>query len=306
MAVNNTLTTAIRREVYFVDMGLFDYKSITSGLPANAEIIYIQPETDGLGQIANYLATQTSIDAVHIFSHGSQGALYLGNTILNGDTLSTYQQQLNTIGSSLSDTGDILLYGCNVAQGEQGQSFINQLSKMTGADIAASDDFTGASNLGGDWHLEANIGEIESQQIVINGYIEKMDVISGSSGNDYLLGTTNNDTIIGGKGDDTLNGRYGDDSYLLTIGDGNDTYFDQSGENSIQFTNAISSDVHTSWDGNDLIIQYSMSDSLRINGAGYGVIPPKRAASKSRINTSPAFSAGRVSLLKPSYAFALE
>ncbi len=38
----------------------------------------------------------------------------------------------------------------------------------------------------------------------------------------------------------------------------------------------------------------------------YGVIPPKRAASKSRINTSPAFSAGRVSLLKPSYAFALE
>lgn len=36
------------------------------------------------------------------------------------------------------------------------------------------------------------------------------------------------------------------------------------------------------------------------------VIPPKRAASKSRINTSPAFSAGRVSLLKPSYAFALE
>ena len=40
--------------------------------------------------------------------------------------------------------------------------------------------------------------------------------------------------------------------------------------------------------------------------AHYTVIPPKRAASKSRINTSPAFSAGRVSLLKPSYAFALE
>ena len=40
--------------------------------------------------------------------------------------------------------------------------------------------------------------------------------------------------------------------------------------------------------------------------AEHRVIPPKRAASKSRINTSPAFSAGRVSLLKPSYAFALE
>ena len=42
------------------------------------------------------------------------------------------------------------------------------------------------------------------------------------------------------------------------------------------------------------------------NDKGSKVIPPKRAASKSRINTSPAFSAGRVSLLKPSYAFALE
>ena len=40
--------------------------------------------------------------------------------------------------------------------------------------------------------------------------------------------------------------------------------------------------------------------------SGCRVIPPKRAASKSRINTSPAFSAGRVSLLKPSYAFTLE
>ena len=35
------------------------------------------------------------------------------------------------------------------------------------------------------------------------------------------------------------------------------------------------------------------------------VIPPKRAASKSRINTSPAFSAGRVGLLAPSLPFAL-
>lgn len=46
-----------------------------------------------------------------------------------------------------------------------------------------------------------------------------------------------------------------------------------------------------------------LTDKMNFNEM---VIPPKRAASKSRINTSPAFSAGRVSLLKPSYAFALE
>ena len=52
-------------------------------------------------------------------------------------------------------------------------------------------------------------------------------------------------------------------------------------------------------------IELKATGRLRKNGSPV-VIPPKRAASKSRINTSPAFSAGRVSLLKPSYAFALE
>ncbi len=62
--------------------------------------------------------------------------------------------------------------------------------------------------------------------------------------------------------------------------------------------------------------ELSYAEIARDLGVNYGtltnwiyatmVIPPKRAASKSRINTSPAFSAGRVSLLKPSYAFALE
>ena len=62
----------------------------------------------------------------------------------------------------------------------------------------------------------------------------------------------------------------------------------------------------------DIDSTYTNLDSIRsvivlwIKNGSAGVIPPKRAASKSRINTSPAFSAGRVSLLKPSYAFALE
>ena len=53
-------------------------------------------------------------------------------------------------------------------------------------------------------------------------------------------------------------------------------------------------------------VAHQLLKELEINAIAHGVIPPKRAASKSRINTSPAFSAGRVSLLKPSYAFALE
>ena len=74
--------------------------------------------------------------------------------------------------------------------------------------------------------------------------------------------------------------------------------------------------VCEAFDGADLkvyyISLYGLSSTKQIDDLVFAclhpvlVIPPKRAASKSRINTSPAFSAGRVSLLKPSYAFALE
>ncbi len=55
-----------------------------------------------------------------------------------------------------------MLYGCDVAQGDVGQQFIEQLSVLTGADIAASTNLTGAANQGGDWVLEAVTGIIES------------------------------------------------------------------------------------------------------------------------------------------------
>jgi hypothetical protein len=54
-----------------------------------------------------------------------------------------------------------MVYGCNVSS-DGGNSFINALALITGADIAASDDATGDAARGGDWDLESSIGTIES------------------------------------------------------------------------------------------------------------------------------------------------
>lgn len=54
-----------------------------------------------------------------------------------------YENELAQIGAALNNAGDLLLYGCNVAQGELGQSFLARLAAATGADVAASDDLTG-------------------------------------------------------------------------------------------------------------------------------------------------------------------
>ncbi|MGC8712879.1 MAG: N,N-dimethylformamidase beta subunit family domain-containing protein, partial [Leptodesmis sp.] len=65
-------------------------------------------------------------------------------------------------GASLTEDADILLYGCNIAYGDLGQGFVQNLSILTGADIAASTDLTGDAPDGGNWTLEYNTGSIEA------------------------------------------------------------------------------------------------------------------------------------------------
>ena len=78
---------------------------------------------------------------------------------------------MRSIGQSLTDDGDILFYGCNVASTEGGKTLINKISEITKADIAASDDVTGKS---GDWKLESKVGNIETKNISQVNYIHDL------------------------------------------------------------------------------------------------------------------------------------
>lgn len=152
--------TVVSGAVYFIDASVPDIELLIAGLPDDAEVVLLQPDSDGVQQMADYLANREALDAIHILSHGGEGALYVGNSALNADNLASYQTALAQIGQALSDTGDILLYGCNVGASAAGESFVSELAAITGADVAASNDVTG---LGGNWELEVQAGSIESQ-----------------------------------------------------------------------------------------------------------------------------------------------
>lgn len=156
--------------IVFVDSRVANYQSLIDGLTQPIEVFILTPESDGVEQIRARLQGRTDIDALHIISHGSEGALYLGSTVLNQENISSYSSSLAGIGGSLTETGDILLYGCNVAQGDAGQAFISQLAELTGADVAASDDATGATEFGGDWVLEKSVDTVETPTIQANAY----------------------------------------------------------------------------------------------------------------------------------------
>ncbi|RLJ64793.1 DUF4347 domain-containing protein [Sulfurisoma sediminicola] len=189
--------------IVFVDSRINGYEALIQALDQPAEVFFIDESSDGLEQIAAQLQGRTDIDAVHILSHGSEGALYLGSSLLSAGNIADYADQLSTIGSALSGSGDILLYGCNVAEGATGREFIDAIARYTGADVAASTDLTGAATLGANWTLEAQSGIVEAAALAMTGYAGVLGTFEGTPGSDTLWGTSSDDILTGFAGDDT-------------------------------------------------------------------------------------------------------
>ncbi len=153
-----------KKEVAFVDTSIDNYKALEAGIKAGVEIVEISGGQSGLAQMAAWAETHSGYDTIHVFSHGTEGSFRVGSDTITDATLqtTTTQAELAEIGSALKAGGDIMLYGCDVANGADGQKFINDLSSGTGATVYASTDATGSSALGGDWVLEAKSTTVAS------------------------------------------------------------------------------------------------------------------------------------------------
>ncbi|MEI6334989.1 MAG: DUF4347 domain-containing protein, partial [Methylococcaceae bacterium] len=166
-----------------IDSQVSNWQSLAAGVGTDTSVLILDSASDGLTQISDYLMTLaastqdfTPLQSLQIISHGSAGSLLLGSSTVTNGNLKQYTSQLTSIGNSLTATGDILLYGCNVAAGQSGLDFINLFATLTNADVAASNDVTGSAVLGGNWQLEANTGIIESalalNKTTLNNYTD--------------------------------------------------------------------------------------------------------------------------------------
>ncbi len=158
-------------EVIFVDVRVPVYQSLIDDITAQAasgqrlEVVVIGADEDGVTRVDQTLGGRQDIAAIHIISHGQAGSVELGATRLDSDTLMARAPEIAAWGSALAADGDILLYGCDVAEGSAGRLFVDQLAALTGADVAASDNLTGNASLGGDWTLEVQVGAISSANL---------------------------------------------------------------------------------------------------------------------------------------------
>ncbi|MEK9871546.1 MAG: DUF4347 domain-containing protein, partial [Gammaproteobacteria bacterium] len=177
-AALETITTT---SVIVVDAALDNLDGLIEDLDDDFEILVIQPDEDGLVVLADYLDGKENVDAVHILSHGTQGEFKLGKLSIDSSTLSDHAALLQDIGDTLVEGADILIYGCDIASGAEGQGFVSLFANLVDADVAASTNPTGASSLGGDWVLEYSTSGIETEALSLSSY----DSLLGFAADDH-------------------------------------------------------------------------------------------------------------------------
>ena len=140
-------------------------------------IVVLDPHKDGIDQITQVLSQYQGVSAVYILSHGAQGLVTLGTTAVDDATLQSRSAEIAGWQTSLKPGADILLYGCDVAAGQAGITFVNDLSAATGAVVAASTNATGGG-AGADWTLEYSTGAVTAAPLFS---------ATAVAGYDYLL-----------------------------------------------------------------------------------------------------------------------
>ena len=209
MVVETIPIDATDVELVFLDAGVSQDDALLQDLllqkeGRSLEVIRIAADSDGVEQITHALQQRTNVAAVHLVSHGTDGAIQLGNTQLTGDSLDAYAGQISLWADALATGADVLIYGCDLAASEAGQDMVDALAALCDCDVAASDDITGNAALGGDWDLEYAVGTITTDMAFSAGlrtsWYGTLDITSDLVGH-YEFDTTGPTTDSTGNQD---------------------------------------------------------------------------------------------------------
>lgn len=153
-------------ELVVIDPSAENYQQLVQDLESQTErifeILILTPREDGVAQITDALAGIPRVAAIHLVSHGDDGEILLGTSVLSQKNIGRYAAELVTWQNHLTADADLLIYGCDLAASSDGVALTESLNILLSADVAASDDATGQATRGGDWDLEQQVGHIET------------------------------------------------------------------------------------------------------------------------------------------------
>ena len=155
------LATQTSQQVLVIDSTVADYQILAQGTVEGIQTYILNSAEDGIRQITEILSEYPNLKALHIVGHGQPGMIKLGTTQLTTETLEHYQAEWQQWRQCFAINAELLVYGCEVGAGDVGINFVQQLSAVTGAKVAASSTKVGNAALGGNWELDVSTGEME-------------------------------------------------------------------------------------------------------------------------------------------------
>ncbi|MDY7023401.1 MAG: DUF4347 domain-containing protein, partial [Cyanobacteriota bacterium] len=186
----------MKTQLLFIDSAIENSQYFTQDLHPEVDAFILSTSTDFIKKITEIIAQYSQIKALHLVSHGEDSQLQLGQTYLNSNTLKTYSSLLRKWYQFLVPNAELLLYGCNIAQTSKGQAFVQQLSQLTGTQIAASRHPVGNPQLGGSWDLDYHTQPIKTpipfSQKTQNTYPNILATFEVSQSTDDGTGATEN------------------------------------------------------------------------------------------------------------------
>ncbi|AFY66535.1 Polymorphic membrane protein Chlamydia [Geitlerinema sp. PCC 7407] len=189
----------------FVDAALDAPQHLVEGLLPKGHVTFLTPDRDGVEQIAEVLDQAERVEAVHIFSHGAPGRLFLGTSVLSLENEAFWGDRLRRSFERATASAVLVLYGCNVAATALGSAFVQELRSRLGVQVFASTSPTGSAARGGNWDLEDRLSGAIAPQILrpeaMASYPGLMAVLTVTSTADSGPGSLRDTLAIAQSGD---------------------------------------------------------------------------------------------------------
>ncbi|MBA54801.1 MAG: hypothetical protein CMK89_10140 [Pseudomonadales bacterium] len=208
-------------ELVVLDYSVPNKATLLQHLKPGVAVLELSADADGLAQLQAALFQYDALSAIHLVSHAKDGVVLLGNRSVDRSALETDSGFFAAVRHALAPDGDLLFYGCELAKSEVGETWLDIVANNTQADVAASNDLTGSALQGGDWVLEIERGDIETESpfsekalrdysdiLAFTGVISFDTVVTvgsyGSSGDSVGRGSGADNAQFGGAGGYTL------------------------------------------------------------------------------------------------------
>ncbi|MDD1793448.1 Ig-like domain-containing protein [Enterovibrio sp. ZSDZ42] len=146
--------------VIVIDANVQDPETLFEKAPKESHVIHLKAE-DTFLTLSQKLSKYKDIQTLSLYSHGKPGEFSLLGDSVSLSSEESYFAFSKVVDEYLATDGELRLFGCEVAKGAKGKTFVTHLANSTNRTILASDDLTGSNKLGGDWELEYVAGTAE-------------------------------------------------------------------------------------------------------------------------------------------------